>query len=195
MSETPKYEFDLTDWGTPGWNNILKGNAANFDDHLHSRILITLGESVAAYQPVYLYTDGKYYASKAVAGKVPCAAITIESGNADESIRAQRIGWLTVVGGAFTPGAELYVKPSGGLVESRPREFAQKVAQVYSAGLIWVNVGPLSPIHFGVTDSAPVTPTGYPNGTVYFEYDGTTTTTTSTTTTTTTSSSTTTTTA
>jgi hypothetical protein len=185
MSQTPKYEFDKTDWGTQGWNNILKGNVEEFDDNLHSRILITLGESVAAYQPVYLSTDGKYYAAKAVAGKVPAAAVTIESGNADQSIRAQRIGWLTLSGGTLTPGLELYVKPSGGITQARPREFAQKLGQAFSAGLAWINIGHLSPIHFGVTNTTPATPTGYPDGTIYFEYEGTTTTTTSSTTTTT----------
>ena len=192
---TPKYDLDLTDYGTTGWDLIFQGLAEDVDNFLHTRILATLGESISAYQPVYQDTDGKYYLSQAVAGKVPCKGIAIESGNADDTIRIARLGPL-ITTETFTVGAEIYVGSDGSLSEVRPRAFAQRIAKAYTANNIFVWVQELSPIHFGTT--SPPTPTNYLDGTIYFQYASTTTTsttsstTTSSTTTSTTSSTTTT---
>lgn len=185
---TPKYDLDTTDYGTTGWDLILQGLAEDTDNFLHTRILATLGENISAYQPVYQHTDGKYYLSKALAGKVPCKGIAIESGNTDDTIRIARMGPL-ITTETFTIGAEIYVGADGSLSEIRPRQFAQRIGKAYTANNLWVWVQELSPIHYGPT--SPPTPTDYLDGTIYFQYDATTTTSTTSTTSSTTSSSTT----
>ena len=65
MSTTEKYDLDLTDYGLTGWNSILKGSIEELDEHLHTRIMATLGETVAIGEVVYLKSDGKYWLARA----------------------------------------------------------------------------------------------------------------------------------
>ena len=55
---TDKYGFDNVSIGTTGWNGILDSNIDNYDLHLHTRILVTLGENVGAGQPVAILPGG-----------------------------------------------------------------------------------------------------------------------------------------
>ena len=173
MTTTIKYDLDLTDYGTTGWNAILKGSIEDIDDFLHTRILATLGETVAAYEAVYLKSDGKYWLAQGAAGMIPCRGIAIEGGSADAQKRIARLGPLTNGSWSWsTVGGRIYVSTStpGALTQTKPTAFAQCVGLALSTTSMFVWVEDVIPIQYG-TGSAP-TPTGYPNGTIYVQYSG-----------------------
>lgn len=180
MSTSEKYDLDLTDYGTTGWNQLLKNAVEGFDLHLHTRILVTLGETVVIGQALYLKSDGKFWKGKAAAGMLPVMGIALAAGNADDQIVIQRIGPCTVATWAFTgsKGDKVFLDPStaGALTETRPAGFAQLIGYVQDTDQLMLWVSEPSPIHFG-TAPAP-TPTDYTDGIVYFQIDTTTTTTT-----------------
>ena len=185
---TEKYDLDLVELSLTGWNQILKGSIEDIDNFMQTRILATLGETAAKGEVVYLKSDGKYWKGKAVVGQQPSRGMAIEGGNADEEIRIQRIGPITVTGWSFTgdPGDKLYVDPTtdGAITETRPFEFAQTIGYILSSDSAYLLFREPSPIHYGY--AAAPTPTGYPDGTIYVQLVTTTSTTTTTTTTTTT---------
>jgi hypothetical protein len=150
--------------------------------------MATLGETVAIGDALYLKSDGKYWKAKAVASQQPARGIAIEAGNADDEIRIQRVGPIVVTGWSWTGdvGDKLFLSDStsGALTETRPMEFAQTLGFILSATSAFLLFREPSPIHFGYT-AAPSPPTGYPDGTVYIQLQGSTTTTTTSTTTTT----------
>jgi hypothetical protein len=182
MSTSIKYDLDLTDYGTTGWNQLLKNAVEGFDLHLHTRILVTLGETVIIGESLYLKSDGKYWKGKAVAGMLPCAGVALEAGNADDTIVIQRIGPCTVSTWTFTgdPGDKVFLDPTtaGALIETRPAEFAQLIGYVISATQLFLWVNEPSPIHYGV--GAAPSPANYTDGIVYFQLETSTTTTTTT---------------
>lgn len=181
---TAKYDLDLVELSLTGWNQILKGSIEDIDNFMQTRILATLGETVAKGEVVYLKSDGKYWKAKAAVGLVPARGMAIEAGNADDEIRIQRIGPITVSGWSLTgsPGDKVFVDDitAGAITEDRPFEFAQTVGYVLSSTSVYLLFREPSPIHYGYT-TAPSSPTGYPDGTVYFKLASTTTTTTTTT--------------
>jgi hypothetical protein len=178
MSQTSKYDLDLTDYSVTGWNGILKSGMEEIDIYLQTRILATLGETVAVGDALYLKSDGKYWKSKAVATQQPTVGLAIEVGNADDEIRIQRVGPMTNGGWSWGGGVggKLYVSDAtdGLIVETRPLAFAQRVGFVLSATSIFIMVEEPSPIHFGYT--VPPTPTGYEDGILYAQLATTTTT-------------------
>jgi hypothetical protein len=183
MTQTPKYDLDLTDYSVTGWNGILKGSIEDIDDHVHSRLLVTLGETVAKGEALYLKSDGKYWKAKAVATQSPTKGVAIEAGNADDEIRIQRVGLITVTGWSWSGGVGTKLYLSGGtdgaLTETRPLKFAQQVGYVISATSAFLFVEEPSPIHFGY-EASPAT-AGWPDGILYAQLPSTTTTTTTTT--------------
>lgn len=177
MSTTDKYDMDLTDYGTTGWNAILKGDIEKLDDFLHSRILGTLGETVAAYEPVYLKSDGKYWKAQSAAGKLPCAGLAIEAGNADDQIRIIRLGPITNGSWSWTVPDKVYISnTAGGLTQNRPSAFAQAIGRPLTTTSLFVWVEDMIPVHYG--QGSPPTPTDYEEGIVYFQLQTTTSTTT-----------------
>jgi len=170
MSTTEKYDLDLTDYSLTGWNQILKGSIEELDEHLHTRMMVTLGETVAEGNVLYLYTDGKYYKAQAAVGKIPARCIAIESGNADDEIRAARIGPLQVTGWTWTIGSKVYVDPTtaGSLTHTKPTAFSQAVGMAIATDTIFVWMEDLSELHYGT--SSPPDATNYPDGTVYLQY-------------------------
>ena len=172
MADTEKYDFDLTDYGTTGWNGILKGSIEDVDSHLHTRFLATLGETVAIGDALYLKSDGKYWKAKAAAAMLPCDGFALEAGNADDEIRAQRIGPMDKPASAatLTIGDKVYLDgtTAGAITQTKPTAFSQALGRAIAADEIFVWVEDVIPIHFGTAD--PPTPTDYPDGTIYIKY-------------------------
>jgi hypothetical protein len=186
---TDKYDLDLVELSLPNWNEILKGSIEDLDSFLQTRILVTLGETVALGEALYPKSDGKWWKAKAVAVQLPAKGLAIEAGNADDEIRVQRIGEITVPGWSWAgdPGDPIFLDGStnGALTESRPLAFAQNLGHILSSTSIFITINEPSPIHFGYT-AAPDPPTGYQDGIAYFQLATTSTTTTTSTTSTTT---------
>ncbi len=110
MSTTPLYELESIDYAVTGWNGIVTANMQKMEAHLHSRFLVTLGETVTAGQAIYLNPDdGKAYKALAMADgiKQPALGLTVDPGDADEQIRVQRVGLVT--GSGFLVGRMYYL--------------------------------------------------------------------------------------
>ncbi|MHC4644030.1 MAG: hypothetical protein ACYTBJ_00915 [Planctomycetota bacterium] len=169
MSQTNKYDFDLTDYGTVGWNALLKGSIEDVDAFLHSRIAGSAGTGLSLGNLVYLDSNGKYSLAEAAAGKVPCAGIALEAGAKDANVRIVRLGPWVAFSSGMTPGAKLYVSATAGVfTQTKPSAFSQAVGRALNATDIFVWIEDVIPIHYGTGD--PPTPTGYPDGTVYFKH-------------------------
>lgn len=172
MSDTEKYDFDLTDYSTTGWNGILKGSIEDVDTHLHTRILATYGETIAIGDPVYLKSDGKYWKAKAAAAMIPCAGLALEAGSADDEKRIQRIGPMAAAAtwGTLTVGGKLYVSSAtaGFLTHTKTALFSQAVGRAFSAATIFVWIEDVLIVHYGTADGP--TPTNYDDGIIYLKY-------------------------
>ena len=48
---TAKYDLETIAYSVTGWNGILTTDIEKVEDHLHSRLLGTLGETVAGLRP------------------------------------------------------------------------------------------------------------------------------------------------
>jgi hypothetical protein len=119
MSTTPLYDLETIEYNTTGWNGIVTANMQKMEAHLHSRFLVTLGESVAVRDAIYIKPeDGKAYKAQTTeAGdKQPALGLAVDVGDADEEIRVQRVG-LVDFGSGLTPGRLYYLSQTtaGGL--------------------------------------------------------------------------------
>lgn len=121
MTILDKYEVETIDYGTTGWNGIHSSNMQKLEDHLHTRLLVTVGENVSAYDAVYPGASGKFWKAKAQPGKCPAIGLVIEAAVADATnIRVQRVGPITNVGWSWTPYQYVYLSRStpGGLTQT-----------------------------------------------------------------------------
>jgi len=140
---TEKYDLYTIDFGVQGWDALLTSNFEKLDAVIPSRILGTLGETVAAYDALYLKSDGKWYKAQADGSKQPCLGIAMESGAADDQIRVFRVGKVTNSGWSWTtPGNPLYLSPTtaGEITETKPSSNVQVVGYVLSSTEIILTV-------------------------------------------------------
>ena len=98
-----------------------------------------LGEAIAEADRmvVYLHSDGEYYKAKADGTKQPGVGIVTEVSGTSAKIK--RIGPITKVSWAWTPGEILYLSPTtlGGLTTTRPDSYAQTVAYALDSDTIY----------------------------------------------------------
>ena len=185
---TDKYGFDNVSVGTTGWNGILDNNIDNYDLHLHTRLLVTLGENVGAGQPVAILPGGTGWIARrgSDSERKPAIGVAIESGLVTEIIRVQRVGPMTYTGFNFSKiGRPVYLGTSPGtMVQTRPADDIQflGVATATDTILLGGNVMMESYVEPSTTTTTTTTTTS----TTTTSTTTTTTTTTSTTTTTTT---------
>lgn len=133
---TEKYEFDEIAASTQGWNTLLGNIVGLIDEHLHSRLMVTLGEAVAAYVPVHISSDGKAYQAQANRSACPAVGLTIEAGEADDEIRVQRVGPITDTNWTWSPGKPVWLDPdsAGGLTQTwQPGPYRQTLGIAASA--------------------------------------------------------------
>lgn len=214
MTDTDKYDFVLIDYTSTGWNNDLTTNMEKVDDHLHTRVLITLGETVSAGHALYLNQDGKYYKAQADGTKQPSLGLAVEGGDADDQIRMQREGSFSVSSWEKPPRVRDKFKApyaiflddttAGELSHNEPGSNSQLMGYATAGDTMFVDielkdVGPAFPGTSSTTSTSTTTSTTTSTSstttttsTTVTTTSTTTTTTSSTTTTTTTSSSTTT---
>lgn len=96
--------------GGSGWNSDFNNDLDTIDSNLHTKLEVTLGETVVAYQPLYKSTaNGKWYKAQAIKGKMPARALALEAGDADDEILAQRIGPVTNASWNWTKGKPVYL--------------------------------------------------------------------------------------
>jgi len=121
---TDKYNLQTIEYSSQGWDSIFGTDIEAIDEHIPTRILATLGETVAAYKAGYFKaSDSKWYKAQADGAKQPCHGIFIEGGDADEIVRIHRMGEITNAGWAWASlGAPIYLDPStaGELTQTKP---------------------------------------------------------------------------
>jgi hypothetical protein len=91
-----KYDLHSILGNVQGWDSTIETDLQIFNDTISSRVLVTLGETVAKGSPLYQSTvDYKWYNAQADAVKQPARGIAIESGVLNGVIRMQRLGEMT----------------------------------------------------------------------------------------------------
>jgi hypothetical protein len=137
---TPIYGFEYMEYGIIGWDGPLTTNFQRIETYLHTRRLVTFGESVDAYEAVYLKSDGKFWLAKADGSKQPCLGIAIESGIADEDKRIARKGPITNAAWSWTPGDRIYLSGAvaGALTAAAPGSNVQCIGIATSATTIFL---------------------------------------------------------
>ena len=142
---TDKYDLHTIDYSVQGWDAILTTDMEKLDAVIHSRILITAGETLAQYDAVYLESDGKYDKAQADGTQQPALGFALESAVLDDEIRIQKLGPLTNVGWAWaTVGAKVYLDAStpGALTDVEPGSNIQMMGIVLSATSIFIWIDP-----------------------------------------------------
>jgi hypothetical protein len=137
---TDKYGFENVSIGTTGWNGILDNNIDDFDLHLHTRILVTLEQSVGEAQAVCLGPGGKGRLARrgSDSDRKPALGVAIESGLADDEIRVQRVGPFTSdVYNFLKIGRPIYLGDTqGSLTQTRPADDIQFIGIATAATTI-----------------------------------------------------------
>jgi len=115
MSVTSKYELELVDYGTTGWNGILSSNTQDIDDYLHTylRYPVVPSGSISTYDPLCVINGEFNPAVSGEAYKGNVVGIAIENGDSGETIRAQRAGPITNTGWTFSGSGEIYLDATG----------------------------------------------------------------------------------
>ncbi|MCK4776884.1 MAG: hypothetical protein KAS39_00810 [Actinomycetia bacterium] len=176
MSTSIKYDWDLTDYETVGWNGILQSFQVGVDNQLNTYIRGTLGATVAADEVLYLATDGTYKKAQAAAGILPAAGVAIEAGNNGAVIRIRRLGPYSPssamsgisLGGNI--GEKFYIDATaGGWTFTKPAEFSQAIGRVLDASNVFVWVEDIQPIHYGTTNPGSAA-TDIQDGTLFMQY-------------------------
>ena len=106
------------------------------DDVIQSRITATLGETVSAYDTLYLNANNKFYKAIANGSSQPALGLAVEGGDLDDVIRLHVFGETTNSGWAWaTPGAKLYLSTtvSGAITDVSPADNIQVIGYVLSA--------------------------------------------------------------
>ena len=126
---TDKYDLHTIDYSVQGWDSVFTSDIEKLDSVIQTRLLITLGETVAAGSAVGIHADGKYYKIKADYQKQLVRGLTLEAGVLDDEVRAQRVGLITDAGWSWSVGGLIYLSPDtlGGLTQVAPLTKKQKV--------------------------------------------------------------------
>lgn len=162
---TDKYDLHTISYSVQGWDNIFSTDIEQLDDIIHSRILATLGETVAISDTLYLDTDGKYYKAQSDGTQQPAMGLSLETGVLNDSIRIQRIGPITDATWTWSvKGAPVFLSSStaGGLTETEPTTNAQTIGRVLSATSIYIDIE-FDTVHESILTLAD-TPAAYNDG-------------------------------
>lgn len=140
---TDKYDLHTIDYSVQGWNTIMSTDMEILDNEVNTRLIGTLGETVASGGAVYLNSDGKYYNALANNTKQPTMGLVVEPGVLDDSVRIQRVGEITNTGWSWgTVGDPVFLSPttSGVLTDTEYYKNRQIVGMVLSATSVFLNV-------------------------------------------------------
>lgn len=160
---TDKYDLETIAYGTSGWNGILSTDIQKVDDHMHTRILVTLGENVLAYEALApdKSGDGKFYKALANITRQPSWGLAVEAGSADGQIRIQRIGPITNAGWSWTPGKYIYLSDitPGALTQTPPADGREIQIMGFAETATKVLLNPQMPIEQAGTTTTTTTTT------------------------------------
>lgn len=134
---TDKYDLHTIDYSVQGWDSILAADMEKLDEVIPSREIVTLGETVTAYQPLcFAAADSKWYKAKADGTLQPAHGLALEGGDEDDEIRLHRMGKITNAGWAWASlGEPIYLDPdtAGALTQTPPASNKQVIGYALSA--------------------------------------------------------------
>jgi len=153
-----KYDLHDIEYSTQGWDSVLAQDMQIVNDQVQTRILGILGETVTAYQALYLKaSDSKWWKAQADGTKQPCHGIAVEGGSG--TIRIHRMGEITNAGWAWgTIGGPIYLDPSsaGALTQTKPLANVQIIGYAITATKMLVLILPDIPYEVDRGDPAAV---------------------------------------
>ena len=134
---TSRYDLHTIDYSVQGWDSILATDMEKLDDIIPTRSIVTLGETIAAYDALYLKAvDSKWYKAQADGIKQPTLGLACESGALDDEIRLHRMGEITNTSWSWANiGSPIYLDPTtaGALTQTQPASNPQLVGYALSA--------------------------------------------------------------
>ena len=133
---TTRYDLHEISYSTQGWDSVLATDMQKLDDVIQSRITATLGETVSAYDTLYLNANNKFYKAIADGSSQPALGLAVEGGDLDDEIRLHVMGEITNTSWTWaTPGAKLYLSTtvSGAITDVEPGSNIQAVGYSLSA--------------------------------------------------------------
>lgn len=116
MATLQPTELEEIDTGSPDPRSIINTNYQTVNEQQVRYIQLEAGENIAAWRPMYIAADGKFWLSAATNDftKMPCAAISIEAKNAGQDIRGVYQGEVTNAAWAgWIAGQIAYLKTDG----------------------------------------------------------------------------------
>jgi hypothetical protein len=178
MSTSNKFDWDLVDYGTVGWNGILQSFQVGVDKELKTLFTGTACTSnLDQDDVVYLDASGEYRRAKAAAGKLPAAGIAIASAASATQVIIRRLGPYTP-GGAMSAlslggknGQRVYIDASvaGGWTLTKPAEHSQAIGRVMNSSTIFIWIEDPAEIFYGTTNPGSAA-TNVPDGTLFCVY-------------------------
>jgi hypothetical protein len=133
--DNDKYGLHTIDYTIQGWDAIMAADMEIINAMIPTRIIGTLGETVVAYEALYLEAvDSKWYKAQADGILQPCHGLAIEGGDDTDEIRIHRMGEVINAGWAWTAGP-IYLDPTtpGALTQTPPGSNVQLIGYALSA--------------------------------------------------------------
>lgn len=177
MATSNKFDWDLTDYGTVGWNGILQSFQVGVDRELKTLYTGTAGTSGLAQDDiVYMDASGKYRKAAAAAGKLPARGIAIASAISDSQVIIRRMGpympgaAMSALSLGGKAGQKLYIDATAGAwTLTKPAEHSQAIGMVMDASTIFIWIEDQSSIFYGGTNPGSAA-TDIPDGTLFCVY-------------------------
>jgi hypothetical protein len=117
----PKYGLHTVEYSVQGWDAIMSADMTILDGAVHTNIQVTLGETVAQYEAVGIFSgETKYKLAKSGGKLQPCLGLALVAGVLDDQINIQRVGPITNSGWALVPGKPVFLSPitAGAITQS-----------------------------------------------------------------------------
>lgn len=178
MTTSNKFDWDLTDYGTVGWNGILQSFQVGVDQELQTVFTGTACSNLSKDQIVYYDgSNGVYGPAKASAGSLPARGIAIASAASGTQVKIRRLGPYAP-GGAMSAislggkaGQKIYIDATtaGAWTLTKQAEHSQAIGMVLDASNIFIWIEDPSPVFYGSTNPGSAA-TDIPDGTLFMQY-------------------------
>lgn len=156
---TPKLNLANINTSNSGWDNELDTNMQKLDDAIATIDILELGETIAAYEAVYIKSDGLAWLANANGTQMPSIGIMMEAGIAAEEKRIRMAGRIINVAWAWTKiGQYVYLDTTdGALTEDKPADNVHIMGTIRSATELFIHpvIPPVRPLQIGGTFNGP----------------------------------------
>lgn len=138
---TNKYSLHEIEYSVQGWDTIMNSDMGILDSVIHTNIAVTLGETVAQYEAVGIFSgETKFKLAMSGGNLQPALGLALVAGVDTDEINIQRVGPITNALWAWVIGKPVFLSPSipGGLTQS-PSGTTQLMGMATSATILVLN--------------------------------------------------------